>query len=185
MKNLKNFLWIFVILTLLFQVFHFGEHLIQLGAWFAGFVNMPYMSKVATNMTWALGEWMMPGEEDYHRIFDVGVELLHLIGNSIFFIGTFGLHFLLKNRMTFWANIFQGIHVFEHVMLFCTQYYVHQSIGMSTLFGYFQPYGTDVFDRVALSTFRVWWHFMANLIPSLLVVFAIIVAVRAYRKAWQ
>ncbi len=185
MSKIRPWFWplaILVGLILLFQAVHFAEHTVQLGAWFGGFQNMPYMTPWATELTWSLGEWMLPGEEDYHRIFDVGAELLHLIGNGIFMLGTLGLHFLVRNTYSRWANVFQGIHLFEHVMLFCTQYYVHQSIGMSTLFGYFQPYGTDIFDRVAMSTFRVWWHFIANLIPSVLVVLSIVVAVRAYRK---
>lgn len=181
----KKLLIAFIVLLgliFIFQALHFTEHGIQLGAWFGGFRNMPYMTPWAIDLTWWLGEWTVPGEKDYHRIFKVGVELLHLIGNSIFFVGTFGLHFLLRNRTSYWANIFQGIHVFEHIMLFCTQYFLHKSIGMSTLFGYYQPYGTDVFDRVAMSTTRVWWHFIANLIPSVLVAIALIGAYKAWKS---
>ncbi len=154
---------------LVFQIFHFAEHFIQLWMWFVGFRNMPFMSPWATEIVWVLGEWMVPGEEDYHRIFKLGVELLHLIGNMLFLLGIIGLRLLIKSKYVTWALWFQAFHVFEHVMLFFTAYYIHQAIGMSTLFGYFQPYGTDVFDEVALTNYRVWWHFIANLIPTVLV----------------
>jgi len=162
-----------VILTLIFQLFHFAEHLIQLVAWLGGFRNMPYMSPWATELVWLLGESMVPGEEDYHRIFMVGVELLHLIGNAVFLVGTFGLYWFLRNKLAGWALILQAVHVFEHIMLFFSAYYIHQSIGMSTAFGYFQPYGTDLYDQAGLTTLRVWWHFIANLIPSVLVGIAV------------
>lgn len=159
----------FVFALLLFQGVHFLEHGIQLGAWIGGFRNMPYMTPWATELTWQLGEWLVPGELDYHRIFQLGVEYLHLVGNVLFLLGIIGLWILRRSRWVKYAMFFQLIHVFEHLMLFTTAYYIHQSIGMSTLFGYFQPYGTDVYDQVALTSFRVWWHFIANLIPTVLV----------------
>ena len=168
---LRIILIVVVSFLFLFQGFHFLEHGIQLGAWIGGFNNMPYMTPWATEIVWRLGEWLVPGEEDYHRIFKLGVEYLHLVGNILFLIGIGGLWILNRSRYVKYAFWFQVIHVFEHVMLFASTYYVHQSIGMSTLFGYFQPYGTDVYDQVALTTFRVWWHFIANLIPSVLILF--------------
>ncbi len=173
MKTVKIIVASFVSALLIFQLFHFAEHFIQLWEWFRGFRNMPYMTPWATELVWMLGERIAPGEEDYHRVFRLGVESLHLIGNTLFLIGIIGLQIFIRNKYTKWAFWIQVIHLFEHIMLFCTAYYLHQPIGMSTLFGYFQPYGTDIYDRVALTNFRVWWHFIANLIPTVLIFLAL------------
>lgn len=160
-------------LALIFQLAHFAEHTIQAWQWIAGFRNMPYMSPPATELSWILGEWIVPGEEDYHRIFKLGAESLHLIGNTVFLFGIIGLRILCKSKLVTLALIFQGIHLFEHIMLFSTEYFIHQAIGMSTLFGYFQPYGTDLYNHVTMTTFRVWWHFIVNLIPTVLAGYAV------------
>jgi len=170
---MRKILLIVVAGTLVFQLLHFTEHGVQLYMWFNGFREMPYMTLWATDLAWWLGEWMLPSEEDWHRVFHVGVELLHLVGNAIFMVGCLGLWYILKNKLSKWACVFQGIHLYEHISLFFSAYYLHKSVGMSTLYGYFQPYGTDLYAQQSLTTFRVWWHFMANLIPTVLVIMAL------------
>lgn len=141
-----------------FQVAHFVEHVAQLGYWFAHPLEAPWLTP------WAVfGRDMLAGGGA------TGTELLHLIGNGIFFVGLIGMclvlvckqlsindHLLLKR-----AIMWQGVHVAEHVALTATWVMFGKAIGISTFFGLVSagPFS---------SSYRVWWHFAINLFVTVL-----------------
>jgi len=141
-----------------FQVVHFIEHVAQLGYWFAHPLEAPWLTPwavVGRDMLAAGGAAV------------TGTELLHLIGNVIFFVGLIGMclvlvcqrrsitdHQLLKKGI-----MWQGVHVAEHVALTTTWLVFGKSMGISTFFGL-------VSAGPFLSSYRVWWHFVINLIVT-------------------
>lgn len=96
----------------------------------------------------------------------LGTELLHLIGNLIFLGGLGALTVTccaagcafrcLRSLKT--ALYVQGLHVVEHVALTSTVVLTGQAIGVSTFFG---RLGGPV-----MTSWRVWFHFLANLVAS-------------------
>jgi hypothetical protein len=157
---------ILVTLTLSFQGFHFFEHIVQLGHWIFNDRSFAYMTPWV--MTWVehLGMYYWP-EASMKMQMHLGMELIHLIGNGIFFAGTLGLYVFVKNRASKWAIIIQGIHLYEHISLTLSAIAVGKSIGLSTFFGI-------AIDHYFLVGYRVLWHFTLNLIPSVLVIIAFI-----------
>jgi hypothetical protein len=89
------------------------------------------------------------------------MEVLHLIGNGIFLAGLACLYYCLPSRWVRWALYIEGFHLYEHIMLTTTAFFVGKPIGMSTLFG-----GASVIgDREFAVGCRVTWHFAMNLLP--------------------
>ncbi len=165
---------IIVVLTLLFQGFHFFEHIIQLGHWLFYDRSFAYMSPWVMTWVMKLGAFFWP-EITMNMQMHLGMELIHLIGNSIFFIGTLGLYFFVKNKASKWALIIQGVHLYEHISLTVSAIAIRKSIGVSTFFGF-------PVDAGFLVGYRVLWHFLFNLIPSVLVM---LVLFKLYQKRKQ
>ncbi len=178
--SFQSFSWplrIFVILTvtaILFQYGHFVEHIIQVSAWIAGYIQAPYMTEFGHMLSGWLGTAFFAGDEP-ERIQRLGMELLHLIGNIVFFLGTLGLWLLVRTRLTLAALAVQSFHLFEHVSLTLSSVFIDKAIGLSTLFG--MP-----MSNFASVTYRVWWHFMFNAIPTLLVTCALVAVLSSRRR---
>jgi hypothetical protein len=164
--DLTTVLWTVAILGLLFQVGHFFEHAFQFVVWCLGDLsaicgrNTPWISNWATELVRRIGLIVSPAGADQPRIMMLGLEVLHLIGNGIF-LGTLGLlYFLTRNKWVRWGLYIEGFHLYEHIMLTATAFFIGKPIGLSTLFGA-AGLGTREF---AVGT-RVSWHFVMNLLP--------------------
>ena len=106
------------------------------------------------------------------------MELLHLYGNAIYLVGIVGLWGFIRTRVVLIALIIESLHVFEHIMLTLTVLYFDTPIGLSTLFG------APMSDFASVA-YRVWWHFLANAIPTGLVTCALIARYRQIARAGQ
>lgn len=160
--------------AILFQYGHFVEHIIQVSAWLAGYTQAPYMTEFGHMLSGWLGMAFFTGDSA-ERVQRLGMELLHLIGNFVFFWGTLGLWFLLRTRTMRMALAVQSFHLFEHVTLTLSSVFIDKAIGLSTLFG--MP-----MSNFASVTYRVWWHFSFNAIPTLLVTCALVAALNIRRR---
>ena len=158
-------------LALAFQVGHFFEHFAQFAIWCLGDLseicgrNTPWMSSWATDMVQNLGSYLAP-EAARARQSMLGLETLHLGGNSIFLIGIGACYLLTKNRFVKWALIIEGLHLVEHIMLTGSAFAYGRPMGVSTLFG----------EAISLLPSKEWvvgyrvsWHFVLNLFPMPLV----------------
>lgn len=149
------------------QIGHFQEHVTQAGYWIAH----PYTAA-----------WMTPWADSFARgmgQIDVskpalGMEILHLTGNFVFLAGLVGIVQIthrvagqLKARK--WARMgvwMQGVHGLEHIVLTASVAMgASRAVGLSTWFGAIDP-------GPALVTYRVWWHFVANLVGTVILGFA-------------
>ncbi|MFB7300631.1 DUF6008 family protein [Streptomyces rubiginosohelvolus] len=150
------------------QIGHFQEHVTQAGYWVANPYSPAWMTPWADSFARGMGQIdaTKPG---------LGMEILHLTGNFIFLAGLIGIVQItyrvtgqLKARK--WARMgvwMQGIHGIEHVVLTASVALgASRAIGLSTWFGAIDP-------GPALVTYRVWWHFVANLIGTAILGFAI------------
>ncbi|MFF8867350.1 DUF6008 family protein [Streptomyces sp. NPDC015139] len=150
------------------QIGHFQEHVAQVGYW----VAHPYSPAWMT--PWANGLSRGMGQVDSSKPM-LGMEILHLTGNFIFLAGLVGIAQItrraageLKSRK--WAKMgvwMQTIHGIEHVVLtLSVALGASRAIGLSTWFGLIEP-------GPALVTYRVWWHFVANLIGTAILAIAV------------
>ncbi|WP_316227954.1 DUF6008 family protein [Bradyrhizobium sp. SZCCHNR3015] len=151
---------------LAFQVGHFAEHALQFAVWILGdYSNIcgrdtPWMSSWVTEMVRQAGTMMFPAA-DARRQMMMGMEVLHLIGNGIFLISLGCLYHSVRSKWVRWAFYIEGFHLYEHLMLTLTAYFVGKPIGLSTLFG-----GSDIIgSREFAVGYRVTWHFAMNLLP--------------------
>ena len=149
---------------LAFQVGHFGEHLAQFGYWVLHPTATPWLSP-----------WAIASRDVLSADPAFGVELLHLVGNVVFLLGLLLLMRLpaahrIHNPMLRTAAALQLVHVAEHVLLTLTRAWTGSAIGFSTAFGYLQG--------GQLSSYRVLWHFVVNLIVTAYAVRAVSTAVR-------
>lgn len=149
-----------IVIGVLGQIGHLTEHVAQVGYW-VQHPNSP--------------AWMTPWGNALARGFDqvdtgkptLGMEILHLTGNFIFLAGLAAVMVITRRtrrtRTRFWAKMgvwMQGIHGLEHVSLtLSVALGARQAIGLSTWFGLLAP-------GPGLSTYRIWWHFIANVIGS-------------------
>lgn len=173
-----NILPIMVGLGLAFQVGHFVEHALQFAVWASGNYpwirtnfcgrNLPYMSPPATAMVHWLGAHLFPADAPARQMM-VGMEVLHLIGNTIFLATIAGFLRLFPGRLVRCALAIEGAHMVEHIALTLTAYYVGKPIGLSTMFGHAQAWW-GVEAAVGL---RVTFHFLMNLLPMPLVMMAL------------
>jgi hypothetical protein len=149
--------------TVAFQAVHTLEHILQVGFW----IRRPYYQP------W-LSPWALAAQKGLTNYFDpqarpqTGNELLHLLGNLIFFFGLLAINHALRvsttsrrdRRFSLAALAIQGIHVTEHVLLTTTWYLTGVPRGASTLFGYAftlpAPWAPGI---------RIVWHFLANFLP--------------------
>jgi hypothetical protein len=151
---------------LAFQVGHFAEHAAQFAVWILGDMSgicgrdTPWMSPWVTEMVRRAGTSLFP-TADPRRQMMMGMEVLHLIGNGIFLISLGCLYYCVRSKWIRWALYIEGFHLYEHLMLTLTAYFVGKPIGLSTLFG-----GSDVIgSREFAVGYRVTWHFAMNLLP--------------------
>lgn len=164
--NLGMILTIAAALGLLFQVGHFFEHAFQFVVWCLGDLSQicgrdtPWISGWAGDFVAGIGRIVSP-VADKPRQSMLGLEVLHLIGNSIF-LATLGcLYFVTdKNKWVRWGFYIEAFHLYEHVMLTSTAFFIGRPIGLSTLFG---AVGMGP-KEFAVGT-RVSWHFVMNLLP--------------------
>lgn len=159
------FFWALALITLLFQIGHFGEHAFQFAVWVLGDLSnicgrdTPWMSPVAVELVQQIGTLFLSRVDESQRMM-LGMEVLHLIGNSVFLFGLGCLYVCLPSQWVRWALYIEGFHLYEHIMLTVTTFFIGKPIGMSTLFG-----GASVLDREFAVGFRVSWHFAMNLLP--------------------
>lgn len=142
------------------QIGHLQEHVAQVGYWL-GHPNSPsWMTPWGTGLARGFGQ-VDPSKPT------LGMEILHLVGNFIFLAGLAGVMVITRRarhtqarrwgRMGVWM---QGIHGLEHLSLtLSVAFGATRAIGLSTWFGLIQP-------GPGLTTYRVWWHFLANVIGS-------------------
>jgi hypothetical protein len=165
MLNLRLVLWTVAVLGLLFQVGHFFEHAFQFVVWLLGDLSeicgrdTPWASAWASNLIDRIGLVVAPAA-DAPRRWMLGLEVLHVIGNSIFF-ATLGLfYYLTRNRWVRWGLYIEAFHLYEHIMLTYTAVFVGKPIGLSTLFG-----AVGLSSKEFAVGVRVTWHFVMNLLP--------------------
>jgi len=145
------------IAALVFQVVHFVEHLGQLGYWLGHPAEAPWLTPWAAEGRDALA---IGGETA------LGNELLHLLGNLIFLAGLIALAALCRRAGRTAddfpdlraALVIQGFHVGEHVALTTTTAIYGNAIGLSTFLG--------LVSGPAMTSYRVWFHLLINLIAT-------------------
>ncbi|MGR6975185.1 DUF6008 family protein [Streptomyces cynarae] len=150
------------------QVGHFQEHVAQVGYWVAHPYSPAWMTPWATGLARGMGQ-VDPTKPS------LGMEILHLTGNFIFLAGLVGIAQITRRaagdlRSRKWARMgvwMQTIHGLEHVVLtLSVALGASRAIGLSTWFGLIEP-------GPALVTYRVWWHFVANLIGTAILAVAL------------
>ncbi|SEC91548.1 hypothetical protein SAMN04489727_5579 [Amycolatopsis tolypomycina] len=142
------------------QLGHVQEHVAQVGYWL-GHPNSPaWMTPWGTGLANGL-QLVLPGRPTF------GMELLHLTGNFLFLAGLAGVMVITRRatgtRTRRWAKMgvwMQGLHGLEHLVLTLSiAFGAPRAIGLSTFFGLVDP-------GPGLTTYRVWWHFTANVLGS-------------------
>jgi hypothetical protein len=151
-----------IVVGVIGQIGHLTEHVAQVGYWFQH-PNSP--------------AWMTPWGNALARGFGqvdtfkptLGMEILHLTGNFIFLAGLAAVMVITRRarrtRTRFWGKMgvwMQGFHGLEHLSLTLSVWFgASQAIGLSTWFGQLTP-------GPGLTTYRIWWHFTANVIGSII-----------------
>ena len=177
LAQLINILAVLVGLGLAFQVGHFVEHGVQFAVWLFGKSQVvisyfcgrdtPFMSWPVTEMVRLMGASLFP-DAPLARQMMMGVEILHLIGNSIFLATIAGVYYFIPSKWVRYAFYIEGAHLCEHISLTITAYYVGKPIGLSTLFGQ----SVAFWGKEAAVGWRVSWHFVMNLLPMPFVMIA-------------
>ncbi|EOD64252.1 hypothetical protein H480_32798 [Amycolatopsis vancoresmycina DSM 44592] len=149
-------------LGVLGQLGHVQEHVAQAGYWL-GHPNSPaWMTPWGAGLAAGLQQ-VLPGRPTF------GMELLHLTGNFLFLAGLAGVMVITRHaartRTRRWAKMgvwMQGLHGLEHLVLTLSiGFGAPRAIGLSTFFGLVDP-------GPGLTTYRVWWHFVANVVGSII-----------------
>jgi hypothetical protein len=151
-----------IVVGVIGQIGHLTEHVAQVGYWLQHPNSQP---------------WMTPWGNALARGFDqvdtakptLGMEILHLTGNFIFLAGLAGIMVITRysrhTRTRRWGRMgvwMQGLHGLEHLSLTLSVWFgASQAIGFSTWFGQLTP-------GPGLWTYRIWWHFLANVIGSVI-----------------
>lgn len=154
-----------IVLGVLGQIGHLQEHVAQAGYWI-GHSNAPaWMTPWGTALAVGFG-----GIVDTTKP-TLGMEILHFVGNLIFLAGLTAVMVITtrarRTKTRRWAKMgvwMQGIHGLEHLSLMVSVWVGGKAIGLSTWFGLLAA-------GPGATTYRVWWHFLANVIGS--VIFAI------------
>lgn len=135
-----------------FQIAHFGEHLAQMTYWAVHPTSTPWLTP-----------WATAARDSLSNDPASGVELLHLLGNAFFLTGLVAMWFLpaasgaARDDVRI-ATGLQVVHVLEHVALTVTLTLGGTALGISTGFG--------TLSGGALSSYRVVWHFVFNLVVT-------------------
>jgi hypothetical protein len=149
-----------IIIGVLGQIGHVQEHVAQVGYWL-GHPNSPaWMTPWGDALAMGFG-MIAPGKPT------LGMEILHLTGNFIFLAGLAGVMVITRrvpgSKARRWARMgvwMQGLHGLEHLVLtLSVAFGAKQAIGLSTWFGLLDP-------GPGLWTYRIWWHFVANVAGS-------------------
>src|SRR5580704_5003186 len=88
---------------LAFQVGHFAEHAMQFGVWVLGDLShmcgrdTPWMSPWVTGLVRLAGLFMIPQADEARRMM-LGMEVLHLVGNTIFLVSLVCLYHCLPSK---------------------------------------------------------------------------------------
>ncbi len=175
-SNLKVFTWavfIIAVSALTFQAVHFSEHFAQVSVWIFGSQEKPYMTPLGMWGMEKVGLIFFPNEPQ-PRQSKLGFELLHFLGNAIFLFGIAAAYYFIPSKKVKWAYFIEAFHLYEHASLTLSAIFINKPIGLSTFFGM-------AMGQWALVAYRVWWHFIFNLIPTLLVALAIYGAYKAHR----
>jgi hypothetical protein len=152
---------------IVFQAGHFVEHAVQMGVFIFGSHTTPYMSPIAMYLTHLLGTYFFPAKQMAFQM-AAGMEILHLIGNLP----------TPTVRTALWIETF---HLYEHIMLTSTVVFLGKAVGLSTLFG-----GAEVLGGHEFAVgFRVSWHFVLNLVPTIYVLRALMRDAPAAVKAMK
>jgi hypothetical protein len=177
LTQIAGVLALFVGLGLAFQVGHFLEHGVQFLIWLSGKYewvtatfcgrDTPFMSWPVTEAVRLAGAWLFP-DTTIARQMMMGIELLHLVGNSIFLATIAGVLYFIPTKLVRYAFYIEAAHLCEHIALTITAYYVGKPIGVSTLFGQAAPW----WGKEAAVGWRVTWHFVMNLLPMPFVMIA-------------
>ncbi len=149
-----------IVVGLIGQIGHLQEHVAQVGYWLAHPNDPAWMTP------WGTGLANGYGVVDTTKP-TLGMEILHLMGNFVFFAGLAAVMVITRHArgtrtrhygvMGTWM---QGLHGLEHLVLTLSVWFgAKRAIGLSTWFGLVQP-------GLGLSTYRVWWHFVANIMGS-------------------
>lgn len=161
-------LWVFrasvgvIVLGVIGQIGHIQEHIAQVAYWAAHPYVQPWMTPWGAGLANGL-ERIDSSKPTF------GMEFLHLTGNFIFLAGIAGVMVITRHaratkarkwgKMGMWM---QGIHGLEHMSLTLSIVFgAKRAIGLSTWFGLINP-------GPALWTYRVWWHFTANVVGSII-----------------
>jgi len=99
----------------------------------------------------------------------MGMEILHLIGNSIFLASIAGVFYFIPTRLVRYAFYIEGAHLCEHISLTLSAYYLGKPVGLSTLFGQASLWWGN---ELAVG-WRVSFHFIMNLLPMPFVMIAL------------
>ena len=166
--------WVFtatavvIVLGVLGQIGHLQEHVAQVGYW------LGHPNVVKGWMTpWGTALAMGFGVVDTSKP-TLGMEILHFVGNLIFLSGLAAVMVLTTRargtKTRRWARMgvwMQGIHGLEHLSLMLSVWLgAKQAIGLSTWFGLLDP-------GPGATTYRVWWHFIANVVGSVIFAMAL------------
>jgi hypothetical protein len=171
--NRQQRLWVYtaigvvIVLGVLAQIGHLTEHVAQVGYWLGHPNAKAWMTPWGTALATGFGTVDMTKPT-------LGMEILHFIGNLLFLSGLVAVMvFTTRARTTkarWWAKMgvwMQGIHGLEHLSLMLSVWLgAKQAIGLSTWFGLLAP-------GAGATTYRVWWHFIANVIGSFIFAMAL------------
>jgi hypothetical protein len=156
-----------IVIGVIGQIGHLTEHVAQVGYWFQHPNSQPWMTPWGNALARGFGQ------VDTSKP-TLGMEILHLTGNFIFLAGLAAVMVITRRarhtRTRFWAKMgvwMQGIHGLEHLSLtLSVAFGAKQAIGLSTWFGQLTP-------GPGLWTYRIWWHFIANVVGSVIFVVAL------------
>ncbi|MBW8806731.1 MAG: hypothetical protein JF587_23185 [Catenulisporales bacterium] len=149
-----------IVLGVVAQIAHFAEHVAQAVYWIGHPEAPSWMTPIGSGLAKGFGRI------DTSRP-TLGMELLHLMGNFLFLAGLAAVMVITRrarNTQTRrWGTMgvwMQGIHGVEHLALTLSVWLgAKQAIGLSTWFGTLTP-------GPGATTYRVWWHALANLMGT-------------------
>jgi hypothetical protein len=151
-----------ILVGLVGQIGHAQEHFAQVGYWAIHPLAQPWMTPWGTGLANGYGQLdqMKPS---------LGMEILHLVGNFIFLAGLAGIMVITyhlrktSSRARKWGKMgvwMQGLHGLEHLSLtLSVALGAKRAIGLSTWLGLMPP-------GPGLWTYRIWWHFLANVLGT-------------------
>jgi hypothetical protein len=167
--RVRMFAWIAVVGGVALQGFHSLEHVVQVVFWGRDPYAAPYMSPLAKQAAAGL-ESIAANTFGFRGIPTLGMELLHLVGNTLFLLGVLslliGIPFSNRRGAATIAFVFEGTHLLEHVVLTSTVLNGSPAWGSSTLFANL--------SGAQLSTHRIWWHLVMNVAALALFLWALL-----------